>query len=99
MVDNRIFDFGVVDINDFDSIGFYFNLKNLGPKNVIIHDVEATCPCVRISVKPDTISPGEYSLIGGKIGIKDSRGLQNKAIFVNYDDDKIMLLRIKGNLK
>ena len=94
---SRYFDFGKVSISQKDSVDFIFSLKNFSKENIVLGKVEPSCSCISITNIPDTILPNATVPIKGRIGIKQSVGKFNKPIFVNYQDE-VLLLRIVGNI-
>lgn len=96
--ESKLFDFGQVSNSKIDSVSFSFTLNNKGDKDVIINDIDATCPCIVLSNKPKIIQHNKCAIIRGRIGIKGGYGKQNKAVFVNYNDNNILLLRIVGEI-
>lgn len=94
----KYYDFGEVTTQN-DSIEYVFQLNNLGKKDISIQDVDVSCKCIVVNDVPDIIPIGKTALIKGKIGITGNLGTFNKALFVNYNHDEVLLLRIKGEVK
>lgn len=93
---NKYYDFGQVSQSKLDSIDFSFLLLNSGDSDISIHDIDVSCRCVVVEQSFQTIHPYETKSITGKIGIKGQEKRINKSIFVNYANDNVLLLRVKG---
>lgn len=92
------YDFGSVSKSKKDSVIFEFELRNKGKEPVVIDEIDLSCSCLSISSRPDTLQPGTSATIRGAAGIKESKGKFSKPIFVNYNNEEVLLLRIVGNV-
>lgn len=97
-VEEPHFDWGIASKHETDSIEFKILLKNTSNKYVNIDKVDISCGCLSIKSFPQHIPPGKSGYIVGKIGIRQQINKINKTIFVNYNTDKVVILRVKGKV-
>lgn len=94
------FDIGVISKSNHDSIhDFSFDILNNTTDSVYLGKVDVSCGCVNVIYKSNVIPPGEHGIVSGNINISNQYGHLSKAIFVNYDVDGLIVLRIKGDVK
>lgn len=86
-------------VNRYTLSRLSFVIKNNGAENLIICKVEASCPCVKIHQVPDSILPTGQASISGMIGLSESDKALSKAIFLTYNDMRVVLLKVKGIVK
>lgn len=86
-------------VNRYTLSRLSFVIKNNGAENLIICKVEASCPCVKIHQVPDSILPTGQASISGMIGLSESDKTLSKAIFLTYNDMRVVLLKVKGIIK
>lgn len=98
LVEQPHFNCGKVSKQNRDSIDFKFTLKNISKDSIIIDNVDVTCGCLSVHSAPKMILPGKTEYIKGKIGIRQQIGNVNKTIFVNYNNDEVTILRVKGKV-
>lgn len=98
-VGQAYFDCGKMKKMEMRSKDFSFELENKSEKEIIIHDVDVSCPCVVIDKAPDKIASGASEKVVGHIDIENQGGKLSKPIFVNFDNGEVMLLRIIGEVE
>lgn len=98
-VENAYFDIGEIDKKRSNIQKFSFNLENIGNRDITIHSAKPSCECVVVQEAPIRISPKESRMLKGYIDLKNQKGKLSKAIFVDFDEDKVMLLRVIGKIK
>ena len=96
---NIVYDFGKIHKDSTNLVKFSFILKNISDRELYIKSVEAMCPCVTINKSDSLIHPDEEIRISGAVNISKLKGFFNKPIFIRYDNDKILLCRIKGRIE
>lgn len=77
---------------------FSFKLENTGTDTITISDVEVACNCVTVEKYTDIISPDENGIVTGTINLSNQHGHISKAIFINYNDNNVLTLRIIGDI-
>ncbi|MGG6545369.1 UNVERIFIED_CONTAM: DUF1573 domain-containing protein [Prevotella sp. 15_C9] len=98
-VENAYFDMGEIDKNLSTIQKFSFNLENIGNRTITIHSAKPSCGCVVVQEIPTRIPPKEIRKLQGYIDLKNQKGNLSKVIFVDFDKDKIMLLRVIGKVQ
>lgn len=98
-VEKAYIDCGLMKKSEKEEIKFVFHLKNIGKHSIRIHKVDVSCPCVHIEEIPKEIKAKEIKEIKGKVNIKNQYGKISKPIFVNFNTDQVMLLRIIGRVE
>lgn len=98
-VETSYFDLGDVSASKQTEKDFTFELKNCKDKDISISKVDVICDCVVIENAPQTISPKQIGVIRGHIDLTKQKGKLSKPIFVNFDKDNVLLLRIVGKIK
>lgn len=94
------YNLGVLKKDVSDSIyTFKFEITNMKTDSIHINNVDVSCGCLFINSFPRKIAPGETNKLVGTINISQQRGHLSKAIFVNYDEDGLLILRIIGDIK
>lgn len=96
VVRNRYYDIGKIKVSQTDSIDFSFGLENRGKENIEVHNVDVSCNCITVHDIPHNIPSNTTAYIKGKMGVSQNIGTFNKTLFVNYNNDEVLLLRIKG---
>lgn len=91
------YDLGEMSKN-IDKGQFRFVISNNSSDTIIVNSVEAKCDCVNITSHPDTIFPTKQGEISGFIRIDGNSGHVNKPIFIRYNSDNIVLVRIIGDI-
>ena len=98
--DNPHLDLGKIYKNDIDTKAFQFKVKNVSKKTVVINKIDVSCNCISInkeSYKP--IPAGQTGYINGNLILNKTKGHVSKAIFVNYADKKVLLLRLIAQIE
>lgn len=93
-----VYNFGKVSYLSCDSIYYSFKLKNISKEIVPIDEIEASCPCISINEYAKSIKPLHSVLVEGYVKIPANKGNFNKPLFVRYNEGKVLLLRIRGNV-
>lgn len=93
------FDFGSVSKSNTQKIVFSFLVSNDSEYSIPIHKVDVNCGCVHISKYDPIIKSKSTGIIKGYIDTNNQIGHFSKAIFVKYNKDKILLLRVVGNIE
>lgn len=95
-VESVVEDLGVIDASKQDSASFNFKIRNVSIENIELTKIEPSCSCVSIDSVQRILIPGQETIVRGKIGLKGSVGNFSKPIFINYGNEGILLLRIRG---
>lgn len=95
-VESVVEDLGVIDASKQDSASFNFKIRNISIENIELTKIEPSCSCVSIDSVQRILIPGQETIIHGKIGLKGSIGNFSKPIFINYGNEDLLLLRIRG---
>lgn len=98
VVDYR-YNFGEVYSIKKDTINFSFTLENKGDTTLIIRHVSPSCNCIKITYQPHLIKSKEKAIVKGYISTKNRIGKFSKPVFVSYNKNEVLLLRIIGNIK
>ena len=98
-VEKRYFYIGEIPKAEIDSIEFKFILKNLSDSSIKVNRIDVSCSCLKINTSVREILPKDSISLEGKAGLQKQYGHISKSIFVNYDEDKILLLRVIGDIK
>lgn len=92
------FDIGTVSQSAQRKVPFEFVLENRGKEDVKIHGIDVSCSCVVITSFPQIVRPGKDEEVKGYVDTKKTGGKISKPLFVNYDGDNILLLRVIGEV-
>lgn len=93
------FDLGTIKMDKNDTIRkFKFDIQNNSSDSIHISKVDVSCGCLKIQSAPNLIHPLSHGEIHGYINLSNLKGHLSKAIFVNYNDGKVIVLRIKGDI-
>lgn len=98
--DNPHLDLGNIYKKDKETKTFQFKVKNVSKETVVINKIDVSCNCISInkeSYKP--IPAGQTGYINGNIMLNKTKGHISKAIFVNYDGNKVLLLRVIAQIE
>ena len=98
-VEQAYFNCGEMNKSQTHIKNFHFVLENKGANVISIHNIDVSCGCVKIDSAPQTILPGKEEMISGHIDITNQSGKLTKPIYVNFDDNQVVLLRIIGRIK
>lgn len=93
------YDFGEATKDLQSNIPFVFLIKNSSDSIIHISKVESLCGCVTIVSKPDSLNPSHTAKIEGFIDVSQQEGKLLKTIFVNYGNDELLLLHLKGIIR
>lgn len=96
--DSNSFDFG--DIKPNTKNEHVFSLKNIGKKDLIIHDVKSSCGCTAVTPTKNIISANESVPLKVVFDSTGKSGRQDKTITVITNDPKnpTTTLRISSNI-
>lgn len=98
-IENNRYNFGEIAFESVDSLDFSFVLNNTSNKNISIGDIDVSCGCISISKRENIIKAGHSMDLIGKFGIKGQKGKIDKAIFVNYGNNDVLILHVIGRIK
>lgn len=98
-VNNAYFDIGSINNTQSTIYNFVFKLENIGDKKIILNNVEPSCNCLVLHDVPKYIPPHGNIVLRGYINTKRQKGNLSKSIYVDFDDNKVMLLRVVGVVK
>lgn len=73
-------------------------IMNMGDSLAKISSVEESCSCIHVEKFTRKIPPKQKGTIKGVVDIKKQKGHFSKPIFVNCSGDKVLLLRIIGDI-
>lgn len=96
-VKSAYYDFGKIDKSKNVRANFEFELANRNRHDITIKDIDVSCDCIIIENIPKVIHKDNKQIIRGYVKIKDFKGKISKPIFVNFDDN-VILLRIIGTI-
>lgn len=96
--DNTHFNFGDVSKKNKSFVDFSFVIMNMGDSLAKISSVEESCSCIHVEKFTRKIPPKQKGTIKGVVDIKKQKGHFSKPIFVNCSGDKVLLLRIIGDI-
>jgi hypothetical protein len=78
----------------------YFVFTNTGNEPLIISNVRSSCGCTVPTYDKSPIAPGDESIIEVKYDTKRVGPFRKTiTLFTNVPDQKVVVLRIKGNVK
>lgn len=96
----RVYDLGVVHKqNGIKEMPFTFYIYNNSKSVIEIGKIDVECGCTQIHETPKSIAPFSKEEINGSVDISNLYGRISKPIFVNYGNNRILLLRIYGIIK
>lgn len=97
-VKNAHYNLGEINKKKSTVSQFSFLLENRSNKSICIDTVEVSCNCVAVQEKPKIIKPREAKYLRGQVNLQTETGKISKNIFINFDKNQIMLLRISGKV-
>src|SRR5439155_954015 len=94
-----VFDFGT--LSEGAMIPGKFVFRNAGDAVLKVETPDPSCGCTLVTVKPDTLKPGEKGEIIFTLDLTDARGPQQKHITVPSNDPQqpTVKLVVKGEAK
>ena len=95
---NHCYDIGEVDKTKQDYIDFNFEIYNKTDTLIKIKKIDVSCGCIKISEYPEIVKPQSSIKINGVIDLTLQEGYINKPIFVNYEKNRLLLLRVYGEI-
>lgn len=97
--DQTIFNFG--EATEGDELAGKFSFRNAGNAELKIGTPETSCGCTAVTVKPDTLRPGERGEISFKLDLTNIRGDVRKGIGVpsNDPDQPLVNLTVIGHAR
>lgn len=96
-VENK-YDLGEINKKEHQFVDFAFEIENISDSTIKISKTELSCGCLSLTDTLSVIKPHSKAKFHGKVNTTEQRGYLNKSIFVNYGKNKVMLLRVKGNI-
>lgn len=99
VTENYKYNFGSVNKKDNPTIDFSFTVENSSDSTIYIDNTEVSCNCLSITDSIATIAPHKSATLHGTINTKEQSGDLNKSIFINYNKNQVLLLRVKGTIK
>lgn len=95
---NRYYDIGKIDKTKHDYIDFKFEIYNKTDSVIKIKKIDVSCGCVEIKEYPKVVYPQSSIKINGLIDLTLQEGYINKPIYINYEKDRLLLLRVFGEI-
>lgn len=95
---NSKINIGTHNNKDIVRIPFSFKIKNTTPTDVSIEKVDVSCNCIKIISHPTKVRGYRHFQLKGQIDISHQQGHISKCIFINYNSNKILLLRLVGDI-
>lgn len=93
--DDPHLDLGKIHKGEISTKSFQFKVKNVSKETVVINKIDVSCNCISIDIESyKPIPAGQIGYINGNIMLNKTKGHISKAIFVNYDVKKVLLLRL-----
>lgn len=96
--DNPRYNFRKVNKANNKKVEFSFIIKNTSTKKIKIEAIDISCNCTHLEKTETLVYPNKKFVIHGYVDISKQTGHFSKPIFVKYDDGKILLLRIIGDI-
>lgn len=96
---NYKYNFGSVNKKDNPTIDFSFTVENSSDSTIHIDNTEVSCNCLSVTDTISSIAPHKSIILHGFINTKEQSGDLNKSIFINYNKNQVLLLRVKGTIK
>jgi hypothetical protein len=90
------YNFGTVKAGDI--VAYQFVYTNTGKRDLVVHDVSASCGCTSVNSAGAAIKPGQKGTVNVKFNSSGREGDQNKTITVISNDPKNtrVILYLKG---
>lgn len=82
------------EVNNGSVLHFSFVLRNVSSKRVVINKVDSNCGCISITSYPEIIFAGDTAELKGTMSIHNQNGHVNKPIFISFNNDGLLLLRV-----
>jgi len=98
---NRYYDIGRLHATN-DTLAFTvfsYNLENVGTSDIVIDGVDLSCGCLSIDSVPDVIPVESKREITGRIKLKGLKGHVSKSMFLNFNGNNTVLLRVVGEVR
>lgn len=87
---------GVVDTDK--CYPFEFILSNHSDSVVPIEDVEVSCSCLKLTYTPKYIMANSSARITGVMDTRNQHGFIDKSIFVSYNNEGLIILRVSADV-
>lgn len=97
--ESRSFKFGEIEKSEDMNKPFYFDIQNKSDTIIEIKKIDVSCGCIKINEYPKIVNPWTSIRLEGYIDLNGLDGFFEKSIYVNYKQDKLLLLRIRGTVK
>lgn len=98
-VDNPHFKLGEISKKEKDTVCFFFDLENISTQLASIDKVDVSCNCVKIDTKTHPIYPHSKLRVNGHVNLKSQHGHLSKSLFVTYNNNQLLQLRVVGDIK
>lgn len=92
------FSFGTVSKKERDTVNYHFTIENTSDSELTIDKIDISCGCIHVIAFPKQIRAHERGDISGFVDLSKQLGHLSKSLFVNYGNDKVLLLRIVGDV-
>lgn len=89
---------GEVSKTKQDNVEFIFKITNNSNKTINISDVDVTCGCIHITQYKNIITPQKSFILKGFVDLRKQYGHISKPIFIKYDNDNVLLIRVIGDI-
>lgn len=96
--DNPRYNIGEVSKSKQDNAKFIFKITNNSNKTINISDVDVTCGCIYVAEYKNVITPQNSFVLKGFIDLRKQYGHISKPIFVKYNNDNVLLIRVVGDI-
>ena len=98
-VADAYYDCGTMRKSEDKKNTFSFLLQSRSDREIYIEKVDVSCGCMKIDKKPKTIAKGQSASLDGHVEISGQSGKLSKAIFVKFNNGKVLMLRVIGEVK
>ena len=89
---------GEVSKSKQDNVEFTFKITNNSNKTINVSDVDVTCGCIHITEYKNIITPQNSFTLKGYVDLRKQYGHISKPIFIKYDNDNVLLIRVIGDI-
>lgn len=93
------FNIGTFSKKDQSTVDYELILTNKSSHSIIINSVDVNCGCVNINEYPELIKSGDKGSLKGFIDIQHQNGHISKPLFISYNNNNLLLVRLIGTIK
>jgi hypothetical protein len=98
MLEERTYDFGVVNVSTAQAGNHVFKIKNIGEDPLTLKVAETSCSCTGVDITPTRVPPGETAEMNFKWDAENKTGKYTQSALIDTNDpnDSTIQLRVEG---